>query len=394
MDGQAIFISRAPQRKSRKNTLEEKRRMRNQRKRRLRDKVKRRVQLQQSTRPRDDVDHKASALQLERQREKCCDMEKKVMLYKSMSRTYWDRWQWELQQRRQGIIQNKIFPTHPRSNTGEPQEIDPAMLVNPGSNDDETYFIGRGSFSLVKLQSFRGIKVAVKELLPRTNLVDVRHEASILTRLCHPYVPYLFGMCTSKVPYRIVMQFEGIATQSKPSTLQETLSMKNISSSSTWLSICAQLMEALRYLHEEAFILHNDIKTNNILISERGMPFSTTIHSSALSLVLIDFGEATSVEKGKKYCLTWVERAEYTRKYPHIAPEIIDGMGKQTQKSDIFSAGTVLHRVIDSLSSDQLPLSKKNIIAKLATDCRSSNVSCRPRAEVALGVFKTLDIAI
>ena len=35
-------------------------------------------------------------------------MEKKVNLYRCMSRTCWEHWQWELQQRRQLIIHEKI----------------------------------------------------------------------------------------------------------------------------------------------------------------------------------------------------------------------------------------------------------------------------------------------
>lgn len=137
------------------------------------------------------------------------------MLFRNMSRTYWDRWQWELQQRRHYISLNKVPPKTNCASAAKFQEIDPKMLLNPGSMDDPAYFVARGSFAVVKLQSFRGIKVAVKELLPRTNLVDVHHEAFILARLSHPYLPYLFGICITEKPYRIVIQFEGISSFGK-----------------------------------------------------------------------------------------------------------------------------------------------------------------------------------
>ena len=38
-----------------------------------------------------------------------------------------------------------------------------------------------GSFGIAKLQAYRGIYVAVKELLPRSLKDDVRHEAEILS---------------------------------------------------------------------------------------------------------------------------------------------------------------------------------------------------------------------
>ena len=48
----------------------------------------------------------------------------------------------------------------------------------------------------MKLQTYRGIHVAVKRLLPRAMKQDVEHEGRILSRLCHPYLPYFFGVIT------------------------------------------------------------------------------------------------------------------------------------------------------------------------------------------------------
>ena len=103
------------------------------------------------------------------------------------------------------------------------QEIEPSLLINPVQKNGqiEDVFVGRGCFTVVKLQLFRGIKVAVKEVLPRTVLSDVHHEASIIMRLSHPYVTYLFGVCTHQHPYKIVMQFEGIANNTTTLTLKD-----------------------------------------------------------------------------------------------------------------------------------------------------------------------------
>ena len=40
----------------------------------------------------------------------------------------------------------------------------------------------------------------------------------------------------------------------------------------------------------------------------------------------------------RKYDLTETNRAEYLKKYPHIAPEVVHGQRKQSQFSDIYSA--------------------------------------------------------
>ena len=72
-------------------------------------------------------------------------------------------------------------------------EIDPGLLKNPtvcGVNNNEV-FIGRGSFSVVKLQVYRGIKVATKKFLPNTIVADVLKEAHILSQFCHPYTCHI-----------------------------------------------------------------------------------------------------------------------------------------------------------------------------------------------------------
>lgn len=146
------------------------------------------------------------------------------------------------------------------------------MLTNPSSlgdaPSDEDIFVGRGSFGVVKYQEFRGIDVAVKEFLPHTLAADVQKEGQILSKLCHPYLPLLFGIATDKYPYIIVMQYH--AVDGKCITLHRELSRSNariISNSHSWLILCAQICEALRYLHDDAKIIHNDLKCDNILLT-------------------------------------------------------------------------------------------------------------------------------
>ena len=54
----------------------------------------------------------------------------------------------------------------------------------------------------------------IKEFLPHSVKDDVNNEARLLTQLCHPYLPYLFGVTTESQPYRIVMQFHGLIDHS------------------------------------------------------------------------------------------------------------------------------------------------------------------------------------
>ena len=84
----------------------------------------------------------------------------KVNLYKRISRSYWERWQWELQQWRQSVMQDRMI---------------------------------------------------------RSRAVSSRFQLS------HPYVPYLFGVATQQQPYKIVMQFEGIANDTTTLTLNDAI---------------------------------------------------------------------------------------------------------------------------------------------------------------------------
>ena len=146
-----------------------------------------------------------------------------------MCRSYYERWQWELTQRKE-IMREQMKPkfgTKPPEVCLKIQEIDPKYLKDPTDKAGNTY-IGRGSFSVVQLQIYWGLKVAVKRLLPSTVSVDVHREAQILAHLSHPYLPYLFGIVTSELPYRIIMQYHGLSDKTMSVTLGDVLDYQSI----------------------------------------------------------------------------------------------------------------------------------------------------------------------
>lgn len=172
-----------------------------------------------------------------------------------MARTYWDRWHHEVDERKVLMMRevDHLFrfghslkiPQNAVESQSYLQIIDRKMLTNPTSlghaPSDEDIFVGRGSFGVVKYQEFRGIDVAVKEFLPHTIAADVQ-KGQILSKLCHPYLPLLFGIATDQYPYIIVMQYH--AVDGKCITLHRELSMstKVISDSRSWLySMCSNL---------------------------------------------------------------------------------------------------------------------------------------------------------
>ena len=87
------------------------------------------------------------------------------------------------------------------------QEIEPSMLCGPVVNGKkEACYVGLGCFGVVHVQVLLGMLVAVKQYLPWTVKQDVLQEASILSKICHPYLPLLLGVCTKQQPLCLVMQ--------------------------------------------------------------------------------------------------------------------------------------------------------------------------------------------
>lgn len=350
----------------RRNTVDEKRRMRKKRKRAKRAMAK-------------NCGEKKLQQIIRKQRSEMRDREQQVVHFKSMARSYWERWHWELQKRKEAVVlqrstSRRLMPEVAMSHF---HEIDPNNLANPaGTTSPDSLYFARGSFSVVKLQEYRGFRVAVKELLPRTNLDDLKHEATMLQKLCHPYLPYLFGVCTRVKPYRLVLQFHGISECAL--TLADAVAQRKplITNGKSCTLLCVQIMEALRYLHEDEEILHNDLKCNNVLLAEA----DSGDGDSWLHIVITDFGKASTISEERRLRLSFVDESEYLRKYPHIAPEVIEGEHPYSTKSDIFAAGGILWRLIDNRCFLSVSREQQNSLKRIATTCRSAKFYQRPTA--------------
>ena len=77
----------------------------------------------------------------------------------------WDRWQWELLKCKEGMIQDlgrrcTVGRSHDSTRSTKPliHNIDPKELCDPIQDGKPVeVFVGRGSFSVVRLQLYRGI---------------------------------------------------------------------------------------------------------------------------------------------------------------------------------------------------------------------------------------------
>jgi serine/threonine protein kinase len=184
---------------------------------------------------------------------------------------------------------------HSKADTSDPQDIKNGAPRLHGSVKEITACdvvksgkcLGSGTFGSCYLANYRGIMVAVKEfhLNPRTNKKaikqDVLYEAAVISRLGdHPGLPLLFGISTIGKPYRLITQFHG----DKDESLTLFKAIKKLSLNfNDWSSILK------KRVHEMGF-LHNDLKSNNIVMEKREQTYNP---------VIIDFGKARRKENAK-----------------------------------------------------------------------------------------------
>ena len=135
-------------------------------------------------------------------------------------------------------------------------------------------------------------------------------------------------------------------------------------------------------------MLHNDIKANNILLTD--CTTESQMPEKYIQIVLIDFGKATPIQNDCKYNLSDAEKAEYFRKYPHISPEVIEGLTTKTPSSDIYSAGYIMQSIVDhDMFRDLLP-GNKNELQIIINRCKCIKYTRRPTAKEGLDLFQKL----
>lgn len=305
---------------------------------------------------------------------------KRNIVGRNMARSFWERWRYEHGEHKEalkelcfskGVVEVPKFPVFDRSLLCDPKES------GKSPDNSDVFFVGRGSFGIVRCQMYRGIYVAVKEFLPRTLKDSVVKEAQVMSGLCHPYLPFLLGVCTSKYPYILVTQYYGIGLKSV--TFQSELREPGyILTSRTWVILCAQLVSTLKYLHIEASTLHNDLKGDNILITTIKQTGKESVFIDPhFQIVVIDFGKATAKDNGKKLSLSFSEKQQYRLYHSHLAPELIDGLVRQSSFTDIYSLGKLFLKVSTALQKRDAEDCKLSEVAEM---CSNSNFSERPTA--------------
>ncbi|KAK3015170.1 hypothetical protein RJ639_005316 [Escallonia herrerae] len=219
------------------------------------------------------------------------------------------------------------------------------LATNTFSSD---LLIGEGGHSIVYRGNLEnGQAVAVKVYRDKEDSEDdLLHEVEVLSGLKHENIVQLIGYCCSNALHAVVYNL-----------LKESL-MQNVEQLrwSERMTIAIGVAKALDYLHSlSPPIIHRDVKSSNILISDDCIPqvravslfhlmLSFMNQFSVKSHTLSDFGAAMEHQE-------YQQASVHTKPYPvvgtfgYLAPEYMM-FGKVDEKIDVYSYGVVLLELI------------------------------------------------
>ena len=188
--------------------------------------------------------------------------------------------------------------------------------------------IGEGGMANVYLanDTILDRKVAIKVL--RGDLSNdekfirrFKREALSVSNLSHPNIVEVYDVCEEDGNYYIVMEYiEG-------KTLKQLLQKRGALTLNEVIDIMTQLTDGLAHAHE-AYIIHRDIKPQNIMIEDNGL------------VKITDFGIAMALNSTQ---LTQTNSVMGSVHY--LPPEQANGKGS-TVKSDIYSLGILMYELL------------------------------------------------
>lgn len=202
----------------------------------------------------------------------------------------------------------------------------------------------------------------------------LKREALFLSKCSHPNLPWLFGMNAEKnMLVFSYYEYSGSSISVHKLLCGCSQSHSVAINQEHWRSFLFDIISAIKYLHD-IHIIHNDIKSDNIVIDECGP-----------KAVVIDLGKACYLQEGVRYSLSNDEKLRYENDHPQIAPDLRDGHCVQSMATDIYSFGRILEGVIKKIVLLNIPL-----LQSLLNLCLSYNGCDRPRTNDLFITFSNL----
>lgn len=248
--------------------------------------------------------------------------------------------------------------------------------------------IGSGTFGTCYLGTYRGISVVIKEYQDRSSARDsnhrlailqreARHEAQVLQQLGdHPGIPFLFGILLKEKPVSIVLKFHGDGGESL--TVYKAAKNNKVAEQKEWNRILLETASALEHIHKCEFA-HNDLKSNNVVLEKRD--------DQMLHPVIIDFGKSVAFNKAKNPVPKPAHlRVHYKNSY--VAPELVDGTGKPSVESDVFSLAFLIKTVYRILNFKEIDCIKNGLHKRAASRPSISQIKA---ALLSIDIFRHIN---
>lgn len=214
----------------------------------------------------------------------------------------------------------RLHRTAPTAGLGHDKwEIDPSELTLLEE-------LGSGQFGVVRRGKWRGCRdVAVKMMKEGTmSEDDFIEEAKLMTKLQHPNLVQLYGVCSKHRPIFIVAEYmkhgsllHFLRRHEKPLSERGPLLL---------LDVCLQVASGMAYLESHNYI-HRDLAARNCLVGEN---YVVKVADFGLARYVID-DEYTS-SGGAKFPIKW-------------APPEVLGYTRFSSKSDVWAYGVLMWEV-------------------------------------------------
>ena len=178
----------------------------------------------------------------------------------------------------------------------------------------------------------------------------------MIAKLSHPNTVCLIGVVERQNRLDIVTSFYSVNG--------DRINLCDIPAETTtvnWTNLLRGLCSGIRYLHNKVKVFHNDIKSNNVVLDGCNL-----LEAEA---VLIDFGKATDQKSPKIY-----KTPADIRKFRHLAPELGQVNGKQSNKSDVYSLGYTMRSL--KYKHQNFP----SMFVNIYRSCLRTSPSLRPSA--------------
>ncbi|MCI5610096.1 MAG: serine/threonine protein kinase [Roseburia sp.] len=251
--------------------------------------------------------------------------------------------------------------------------------------------IGRGGMSTVYLainekankpwavKEVRKNGISNRELVKQSLMVEI----NLLKKLKHKGLPSIVDIIDQQDNYLIVLDYiEGI-------TLENIMQEEGVQPQEKVVDWAIQLCDVLQYLHtRKPAIIYRDMKPSNIMLRSDG------------SVVLIDFGTAREFKERH------VEDTTCLGTQGYAAPEQFGGMGQTDERTDIYSLGATMYRLVTGHNPSEPPYEMypithwnprlstglEGIIAKCTSKDPKSRYQSVQEVRYALEHYRDLDL--